>query len=76
MAHICKKLSDLSELLVTLKLATGNLTPILASLVRRLNDVLDLGVTSSRPKIVKTKDKEEKRGYWPKKVCFLTKRAT
>lgn len=31
MARIFKKLSESGELLVTLELATGNLTPILAS---------------------------------------------
>lgn len=56
MVHICKNLSELGEPLVTLKLAIGNSTPILASLVQGTNDVLDLGVTSARPKVVKNKN--------------------
>lgn len=72
--NILTKNDQLGEPLVTLKLAPGNLT--LVSLVQGSNDVLDFGVTSARPNIVKTKDKEEGKGYWPNKNCFLTKRLT
>lgn len=72
--NILTKNDQLSEPLVTLKLAPGNLT--LVSLVQGSNDVLDFGVTSARPNVVKTKDKEEGKGYWPNKNCFLKKRLT
>lgn len=72
--NILTKNNQLGEPLVTLKLAPGNLT--LVSLVQGSNDVLDFGVTSARPNIVKTKDKEEGKGYWSNKNCFLTKRLT
>ena len=74
--NIFTKNDQLGEPLVTLNLAPGNLTLILVSLVQGSNDVLDFGVTSARPNIVKTKDKEEGKGYWPNKNCSLTKRLT
>ena len=73
--NIFTKNNQLGEPLVTLKFAPGNLTLFLVSLEQGSNDVLDFGVTSARPNIVKTKDKEGK-GYWPNKNCFLTKRLT
>lgn len=40
-----KKRLKSGEPLITLKLATGNVTPILVSLARGLIDVLDIGET-------------------------------
>lgn len=73
--HLQKKERlELGEPLISLKLTTGNVTPILASLAQGLIDVLD--VASVGPSIIKTKGEEQEKGYWSKKVCFLTKRPT
>lgn len=60
LTHRQKRLKS-GEPLITLKLATGNITSILVSLAQGLIDVLDIGESSTRPTI--TKDKKEEKGY-------------